>query len=350
MLNLSKKIITMFLILILVFPTTSCSKQKNISPVSRTNFLLGTLIEITIYDNPQESIFTKAFDRIKDIEDKMTINEEKLNSKSEIMNINDNSGNKYVKVSNDTFYVIEKGIYYSNLSKGNFDITIGPIVKLWNIGTEHAKIPSNEEIDKSLELVNYNNVLINKESKEVMLKNNGMKIDLGAIAKGYAADEVKKVLLKNGVNHAIINLGGNIYALGSKIDGNPWAIGVQNPFHKRGEALGIVNVTNKSVVTSGIYERYFEKKGKRYHHILNPFTGYPVENSIAGVSIIANGSIDADGLSTALFALGVDKGLELAEQIDGVDAILITKNNKIYMTSGIKESFKLINNNFKIAN
>lgn len=354
-LNINKKNIAVIL-LTLIFPFSfGCSKQNNSPSVSKTNYLLGTLVEITIYDNPSDDIFNKAFDRIKDIEDKMTINEDTYNEdtyniKSEVMNINDNSGQKYVKVSDDTFYVIEKGLYYSNLSKGNFDITIGPIVKLWNIGTEFARVPSDTEIKNNLKLVNYKDVLINKENKEVMLKREGMKIDLGSIAKGYAADEVKKILLDNGIKHAIINLGGNIYALGSKIDGNPWAIGIQNPFQKRGEPLGIVNVINKSVVTSGIYERYFEVEGKRYHHILSPFTGYPVENSIAGVSIITDNSIDADGLSTTLFTLGIEKGLDLAEQINGVEAIFITKDNEIYMTSGIKSNFKLIDDNFKIAN
>ncbi|SHG91473.1 FAD:protein FMN transferase [Tepidibacter thalassicus] len=313
------------------------------NPVSKTEFVLGTVVTVKIYDDVSEEVFNKIFNRLREIEHKMTINKED----SEVMRINSNSGKDFVKVSNDTFYVIKKGKYFSSLSNGKFDITIGPLVKLWNIGTEYARVPSKYEIDKKIKLVDYNNVVLNESQKSIMLKEKGMVLDLGGIAKGYAADEIVKILKESNIKHAIINLGGNVFAYGNKPDGTSWKIGIQNPFSQRGDYMGIVNISNKTVVTSGIYERFFEKDGKRYHHILDTVTGYPVENNLVGVSIITNTSIDADALSTAVFSLGLRKGMDFIEKLSDVDAIFITRDYNVYITSGLKENFKLINTQFK---
>lgn len=273
----------------------------------------------------------------------MTINKEN----SEVIQINSKSGIDFVKVSDETFYVIERGKHFSEISNGRFDISIGPIVKLWNIGTEEARVPSKEEIEEKKKLVNYKNVLLNEEEKSVMLKEKGMLLDLGGIAKGYAADVITDILKDSRVKHAIINLGGNVFAFGAKTSGEPWKIGIQNPQSERGEYIGIVNIVDKTVVTSGIYERYFEENGKRYHHILDPEAGYPIENNLMGVSIIADKSIDADSLSTSVFALGIKEGMELIEDIEDVEAIFITRDFEVYATSGLKDNFKLTDPNFK---
>ena len=175
-------------------------------------------------------------------------------------------------------------------------------------------------------------------------------IDLGSIAKGYAADEISRILTENNVNSAIIDLGGNIYAHGIKPSGQDWNIGIQNPFSTRGDIIGVLKVKNKTVVTSGIYERYIEKDGVKYHHLLNPNTGYPFENNIAGVSIITDKSIDADALSTTVFAKGLEEGLKFVETLPNVDAIFITKDNKVYITNGIRDSFTLENEDFTLEN
>ncbi|EYE89360.1 thiamine biosynthesis lipoprotein ApbE [Fervidicella metallireducens AeB] len=318
--------------------------KKNSEPISKSDFFFGTVVDIKIYDEASEEIFKDVFSILDDIEKKMSIN---LNN-SEISKINNNAGSKEIVVSPETFYVIKKGKYYSSLSKGNFDISIGPLVKLWGIGSENPHLPSSKELKKAIALIDYNNILLDDAKSSVKLLRKGMMLDLGGIAKGYAADEIAKYLNSRGIENAIINLGGNVYAMGQNPALRPWNIGVQNPFDLRGKYIGILHVKNKTVVTSGIYERYFEKNGKRYHHILNPFTGYPVENSLASVSIVADKSIDADALSTTLFSLGIEKGSKLAESLDGVDAIFITKDKKVYITSGLKNIFEISDENFKL--
>jgi len=336
----------LFVLLILVMLLLSfCSKKQIKEPVSRNKFLLGTIVTIKIYDNVSEKLFDEIFSRLQEIENKMSINEKN----SEVIQVNSNAGKKFTKVSDDTFYVVEKGKYFSELSGGKFDISIGPLVKLWNIGTEEAKVPEQWQIDKRKSLVDYNSVLLNSKEKSIMLKKKGMMLDLGGIAKGYAADEVTKILKENNVKHAIINLGGNILAYGNKPDGSKWRIGIQKPFSSRGDYVGIVSVINKAVVTSGIYERYFEEKGKIYHHILNPETGYPVENNLMSVTIITDKAIDADSLSTSAFAMGLEEGFDLIEKLHNTEAIFITKDSKIYLTSGLKNSFKLTDNSFSMA-
>lgn len=179
-----------------------------------------------------------------------------------------------------------------------------------------------------------------------MLANEDMIIDLGGIAKGYAADVIADYLKSKNIDNAIIDLGGNVLALGGNGKTDKWNIGIQNPFEPRNKHIGILSVRDKTVVTSGVYERYFIESGKRYHHILDPFTGYPVESPLMSVSIIADKSIDADGLSTTVFALGLEKGTELIESLDGIEAIFVDKDKNVYITKSLKESFRITNGEF----
>jgi thiamine biosynthesis lipoprotein len=275
----------------------------------------------------------------------MTINNAET---SEIIALNDASGKKEVKLSPDTFYVLEKGKQYSELFEGKFDITIGPVVKLWNIGTDYAAVPEKSKLEEALKLVDYNKLIINKENLTAKLEEEGMKVDLGAIAKGYAADEVARVLKENEVKHAIINLGGNIMTLGNNPNGSPWKIGIQDPFNPRGDFLGIISIEDQTVVTSGTYERYFEENGKKYHHILSPDTGYPVENNLYSVSIVTDNSIDGDGLSTTALLIGLEEGLKLIEGLEHVEAIFVTSDKKVYVSSGLKNDFKITKTEFKL--
>ena len=341
---------TLLLSLVLIITTllTSCAKEndKNTDPISRTELFMGTVVRITIYDSTDETILDKAFNRVAEIESLVSINEDG----TELDEVNANSGIQPIAVSDTTYTIVKKALEYSKLSNGDFDLTIGPLVKLWSIGLEGEKVPTQEEIDSVLPLINYKNVELDDNNKTIYLKEKGMIIDLGSIAKGYAADEISKILTENNVNSAIIDLGGNILAHGMKKSGDLWKIGIRNPHTDKGGIIGILKVKNKTVVTSGIYERYIEKDGVQYHHLLNPNTGYPFDNNIAGVSIITDKSIDADALSTTVFAKGIDEGLKFVESLDNVDAIFISKDDKVYITSGIKDSFSLDDDSLTLVN
>lgn len=233
------------------------------------------------------------------------------------------------------------------MSSGTLDPTIGPLVELWGIGSETASVPSKESIEELLSLVNYRNVLLDSETNSVFLILEGMKLDLGAIVKGYVADEIVSILDENHINSAIINLGGNVYVKGKRSDGSPWRIGIQNPFEARGAYLGIAEVVDQTVVTSGIYERFIEKDGVIYHHILNPSDGYCVENDLASVTIISTSSIEADSYSTVLFALGLEEGMRFAND-SGINAIFITRDRKVYLSNNTDIMFTLKNKDFQL--
>ena len=303
---------------------------------------MGTIVQLKVYGGNAEKATEKALNRVSDIEDKMSVNIET----SEITKLNAKAGISGEKLSADTYSVIEEAVKYGKLTGGDLDVTIGPIVKLWGIGTDKERVPAKNEIDEKVKLVDYNDIILDEKNSTIKLRRANQAIDLGAIAKGYTADEIKKVLIDNKISSALINLGGNVYAVGSKPDGTSWNIGIQNPLDTRGQYLGTVSFTDKSVVTSGNYERYFIKDGVRYHHIFDPKTGYPADKGIISTTIVSDKSIDGDALSTSTYVMGLEKGIKLIESIKGVDAIFITSDKKIYVTSGLKDSFNLTNKEF----
>lgn len=302
---------------------------KNREPLTKTDFYFDTVITLTLYDSSAEEQLEECFS----LADKY----EKLLSAtvkgSDIWNINHGEGDP-VKVSDETISLLEKAISYSELSHGAFDITIGSLSSLWDFkDRQNPQLPSQEDIDQALATVGYENIQI--EGNTVTLKNPDTHIDLGGIAKGYIADQMKKYLNDNGIREGLINLGGNILTIGPKSSGETYKIGIQKPFDPTGTSIATVEIMDDSLVSSGVYERYFEVDGKRYHHILNPATGYPYENGLLGVTIITSSSADADALSTTCFALGLEDGMELIEQTKGVEAIFITEDNQIHKSSGI---------------
>lgn len=331
------------ILLIITIFLVGCQAKVETHKYEKSAFVLGTIINITLIDHGSDELLDKMVDRLKEIEETMSINIDD----SEASRINLNAGIKSVKVSEDTYYVIKKALEFSELSEGSFDITFGPIVDLWQIGTENAHVPEAEEIKRSLSYVDYHKVILN-DYNEVFLQEKGMEIDLGGIAKGYAADEIIRIAEEHGVESAIVNLGGNIRVLGSKKDNQPYRIGIQNPFDERNEYFGILSVKDQTVVTSGNYERYFVENEIRYHHIFDKETGYPVRNNLASVSVITEMSIDADALSTALYVLGVEKGMELVESLNGVEVIYVTKDKEIHLSSGIGDSLELTDESFII--
>lgn len=326
---------------------SSCSiKNKNSNPIYKKEVLMGTVISVTLYDSNDEHILDKIFNKVRHLESILSINK----NGTLVDKINESAGIEPVQVDNDTYTIIKKGIEYSTLSNGLFDISIGPIVKLWNIGLPEARVPSQEEINSKLSLVGYSDIELNDKENSVFLKRKGMMLDLGGIAKGYTADIISNILTEEKVKSAIIDLGGNIFAHGEKINGDDWNVGIQNPLSDRGDIIGSIKVKNKSVVTSGIYERYLEKDGVKYHHILSPKTGYPYNNEIAGITIISDKSVDGDALSTSVFAMGIDEGIKFVNTQPEIDAIFVTKDNKVYITNGIKDIFKLTNTDFILEN
>ncbi len=346
---MKNKKINIIILYLLLFSLTGChfSKINDYKGIEKAEFLMGTLVTIKIYDMDEtkgNKAADKALERIREIEDLMSTSLKD----SEIWSINENAGKKPVTVGPDTLEVIKKGLYYGHLSKGLFDITVGPLVDLWGIGTEEAKLPERVQLENALNLVDYKDVIVNEDDMEIFLKKPGMRLDLGGIAKGYAADEAKKTLVAEGIEHAIINLGGDIQTLGKRYDEKPWNIGIKDPDEPGDGILGVIRVIDGTVVSSGDYERHFEKDGKNYHHIMDPRTGYPKEGDIRAVTIINTSSIDADALSTTIFLMGIDDGLGLIEDIDGVDAIVITDNRQVIITAGIRDSLDISKANYTI--
>lgn len=329
--------------------------------IERNEFLMGTIVTQRIYMNTGENgndrgrlnntdsvnaddVADKVFERIKEIERKMVINSDN----SEIGMLNQNAGKDAVDLSLDTIYVLSKAKEYFQSSDGAFNPCVGPLTKAWGISLDVGKpgILGENDIKQMLSLVNCDDLIIDEKNLTARLAKTGQSVDLGGIAKGYAGDEAIKIYKQYGIKSAFINLGGSITALGSKPDGTPWRIAIQHPRDAAGKYIGIVEVADKTVVTSGDYERYFMADDKRYHHILDPKTGYPAVSGLISTTIITNSSIDGDALSTAVFVLGLEKGMELVESLEGVEGILITDTKKIYVSSGLRDNF-IMNNESK---
>jgi thiamine biosynthesis lipoprotein len=227
------------------------------------------------------------------------------------------------------------------------------VIKLWNIGFPDARVPAPEEIANALPLVNYKDVVLDDGERSVFLAREGMRMDLGAVVKGYAADVVGEILKRHGVRNAIVNLGGNLLLMGGNVQRGTDSIaaGIQDPYLERDQTIGIIPLRDKTVVTSGTYERYFVDPvtGVHYHHIFDPKTGYPTENELNGVAIICETSMEGDCLSTSVFAMGLEKGRAFVESLPGVDAIFITKDFKLHLTSGIEGQLELQSEDYEIS-
>ncbi|GKU26229.1 FAD:protein FMN transferase [Clostridium folliculivorans] len=333
-------ILIISVIIIVIFVTRDDGKGT----VIRNSYGLGTIIHLKATGKGAEKAITEAITKINDIDDKMSAFKES----SEIKRINAKAGSSYEIVSKDTYDVIEKAVRYSEVLEGTFDPTIRPLVELWNSSGKQKKVPEKNKIKEKIQLVNYKDIILDKTNFSVKLRKYDQQLDLGGIAKGYAADEVRNIFKKYKVKSGLIDLGGNIYVLGNKENGSPWTVGIQDPFKPRGNYVMTINVADKSVVTSGDYEKYFIAEGDKYHHILDVRTGFPAESEIVSSTVISDNSIDGDGLSTGLFILGVEKSLKILEAVDGIDGIFITKDKKIYATEGIKKLLTITNEEFKL--
>lgn len=318
--------------------TAENSDAGSQEPVSATAIKLNTTVTVTIYDSQDRELLTECMNLCDKYEKIFS----RTASDSELYQLNHRELTP-VAGTEDTFQVsdplaelIRKGLYYSELSEGAFDIAIEPLTSLWDFTAEDPQVPEDRLIQEALTKCDYHNVSVS-DNNEVILKTEDTAIELGAIAKGYIADRLKDYLISQGVKSAIINLGGNVLCIGGKPDDSSFKIGIQKPFADRSETIAVMDIKDKSVVSSGVYERCFEQDGTLYHHLLNPRTGYPYDNGLIAVTIISDESVDGDALSTTCFALGLEDGMKLAESLDNVQAFFVTSDYEIHYTKDFQK-------------
>ena len=342
MIKISKQTIKLSLIFIIIatviITQTACKNTKDVEPVSKEGFYLDTACKISIYDmdgdldkEKAEAAIDKAYKRCRELENTLSNTIES----SEVSQIN-NAGGKWVTVGKDTLKVVKAGVKYGELSDGDFDITIGSVSGLWDFQAENPVVPDQSKITEALKHVNYKNIQF--DGNKIRIIDPEAKLDLGGIAKGYVADELTTLLEKEGVTSAVINLGGNISTIGGKPDGSPFIIGIEKPYTDRTEIIGTTTADNQTVVTSGIYERQFQKDGKIYHHVLSSKTGYPVETQLEAVSLVAKKgrSMDIDAMSTICLMKGVDGGKAFIKKQKGVEAVFSAQGKEVAKTKGMK--------------
>ena len=331
---------------------SGCSSKANTSqtadsdsqePISATAIKLNTAVTVTIYDSKDKNLLTECMNLCDKYEKIFS----RTANDSELYQLNhrelapvERTENTY-QVSDDLAELVSEGLDYSELSKGAFDIAIEPLTSLWDFTAEDPQVPKDSLIQAALPKCDYHNISVDKDKNEITLKTDDTAIELGAIAKGYIADRLKDYLVSQNVKSAIINLGGNVLCIGEKPNNSAFKIGIQKPFADRSETIAVMDIKDKSVVSSGIYERCFEQNGTLYHHLLNPETGYPYDNGLIAVTIISDKSVDGDALSTTCFALGLEDGMKLAESLDDVQAFFVTSDYEIHYTKDFQKKIKV---------
>lgn len=314
---------------------SGCSKKSG--QVSKSELFFDTVVTVTLYDSPNgEELINSCFEMCRRYE---TLFSASVRT-SDVSKINRNTGS-FVEVDSETAALIKTGIKYYNLSDGHFDLTVGNLSSLWDFSSGKNIVPKDSLIKEALKGVDGSRIAV-KENK-VTLTSPNASLDLGGIAKGYIADKIKEYLISEGVNSGIIDLGGNILLIGSKPDGSYYNIGIKEPFSKDNNAIAVIKTCDKSIVSSGNYERYFyASDGTLYHHILDTKTGYPVTNGLNSVTVISDLSTDGDALSTSCFSLGLTDGLKLIESLDNVEAVFIDSDNQLTLSSGLTKSGQTI--------
>ncbi|HID94458.1 MAG TPA: FAD:protein FMN transferase [Candidatus Latescibacteria bacterium] len=305
----------------------SCASEKTLK---FTEFHMGTFVEITIMYPDKKvggELVQQAFNMVGRIDSLMNVYSEK----SEVSILNRQGR---INASRETAEVILRSIEFSRLSAGAFDVTIRPLANLWRMAKQNKKLPEKADLERARRLVNYHDIVINQA--EISLKRKGMQVDLGGIAKGYAIDKAIDVLRKGGIKRALVNGGGDIYALGKGPRRGKWRIGIQHP-RRDDSFLAILSLRDRAVATSGDYQRYFTLEGKRYSHIINPKTGRPVQDIPMSVTVIAPDCTTADALATAVFVLGPERGLKLIEDMQDVEGLVVSADGKAYVSSGMKD-------------
>lgn len=329
----SKNIIAAFILIPLLIQ--GCFPKTDQKSITRSGFFFDTLINITVYDTDDESILDDCFDMCDHYEKllSMTVNG------SDICRIN-NSGTEAVPVSSDTLKLIEESYKYFRLSDGMLDITVAPLSELWTKSRAQKVPPSDDDIKELLLHVGFDRIEINSEDMTIRKSSPNTMLDTGALAKGFIADRLRELLIEKGIHSAIISLGGNIVTIGSKPDGADFRIGIKKPFGSQDEISASLNISNMSVVTSGVYERYFEFDNRLYHHILDPRTGYPCDTDLLSATIISSSSLEGDALSTICLLYGLKEAERLINNTPGVEAVFITKDDRLHYSEGAEAYIK----------
>lgn len=331
-------LLAIVLVLLATLFITGCMSNSLFAPkpYKETQFLMDTVIEITAYGPGAEEGIKEAFAEIH----KLHIVTNNFDENSQVSKINQMAGKSKVVVNPDLIAIVMHSLDFSSKLEGAFDVTIGPLTEIWGIGNKGEYIPSQAEIEQSLSLVDYRLIEVDDIANTIYLPKAGMKLDLGGIAKGYAVDKVIAILKSKGITSALINAGGDVRVIGNKPDGKPWRIGVQHP-RLTDEISAKLSLTQwDTMVTSGDYQRFIMKDGIRYSHIVDPRTGgQPRE--IASVTMVTNNSEEGDVLSTGIFVLGIEKGLEALKKFPDNEAIIITVDGKILITSGLEGKIEL---------
>lgn len=324
------------LFLLCIAMLTACQNSDENKKVSKDIFAMDTYMTVTAYGKNAENGVNKAVDEINRLETVLSAEKQE----SDIYKLNETGSGT---LSTDTKNIVSKALEINKTTNGAFDISIYPLMVKWGFTTQKYNVPSKNEISKLLKDVDSSKIIFDEKSGNIKLKEN-MKIDLGGIAKGYTSNRVMQIFKECGVKSGLVSLGGNVQALGTKTDGTAWQIAIENP-DKSSDYIGVVSVKDKAVITSGGYERYFEKNGKTYHHILDPETGYPAESGVKSVTIVSDDGTLADALSTSLFVMGKEKALDYwREHKNEFDTVLVEDNGDITITGGLEKIFK---SNFK---
>jgi thiamine biosynthesis lipoprotein len=314
----------------------SCSGKGSGQLHRSSRLLVGTLVEVTISAPTDKArVATEAvFDEIKRVEDLTS-----FHRPSGLTGINNTAGTGPTKPDRELLELIELALGTAKATRGAFDPTVGVLCRLWSFSGGEPRLPDNREILGAMTKVGWNRVKFDNSDGTIILPEKGMALDLGGIAKGYALDRAAEVLKKQGIASALVNAGGDVLAVGEKEPGKPWRIGIQDPRNSR-EVVAVAPLKDRVIMTSGDYERFFLKDDKRYHHILNPATGYPAEGA-QSVTIIASRGVVAEPLGATIFVLGVDEGLKYVQSLPGVEALVIDPQGQIHMTPGARSLFEL---------
>ncbi len=318
-----RKLLTLLVLLTVVFG--GCAAKKDLPRLSEIGYYLDTVITLTAYVEDSQ-VLKDALEECGRYEQILSRTVEG----SDVWKINHAEGQP-VAVSDDTITILRCAKKISDLTGGAFDLTIAPVSTIWDFTSGKAVLPDAGDIARAVELVDYTKITLDGNTVTLPA---GMMIDLGGIAKGYIADQVKTYLEKRGVKHAILSFGGNVVAIGNKPDGTDWKVGIQDINGKTGDYMMVSRNSGGSSVTSGIYERGFDLDGVRYHHLLSSETGWPVQNELASVTIFSESSMEGDALSTAAFVLGTEEGLELINSMEGIEAVFIARDRQVTYSAG----------------
>lgn len=298
-----------------------------------TNFIMDTVIEQKLYGENAQQASEEIDRRLREYEQECSMYLEQ----SLISRINQNAGLQYTEVTPQCLKLLERSIQFSEQSQGLFDITVAPLTRLWNITGEDPHVPSEEKIAQARELVNYRDILI--DGNRVMLRRKGQAIDLGAVAKGAACNIVWETAEQYGIKTGYVSIGGNLVVLGEERKGQPYRFGIRDPQGDASKAIGSVSLTGKTMATTGAYERWFEQDGVRYHHVLDPRTGYPAESDLLSVSVISQDGMLADCLSTTLFIEGKQEALRRMNEED-YQLVIVDKQGTVYCSESLRGNFQ----------